>query len=53
MAIEVKEIIVRTTINEDRKSPALDHSIYKKIKQELLAELKKELKRYDKRKKER
>lgn len=53
MSIEVKEIIVRTTVSEGIKTMPFDHLSYKKLKSDLLYELKKEQKKIEKRRKER
>jgi hypothetical protein len=53
MTIEVKEIIVRTTVYEGNKSTPFDHFSYKKLKSDILRELRKELRKNEKRRKER
>jgi hypothetical protein len=53
MPIEIKEIIVRTTVTENSKPLSLDLFQLKKMKTEIIAELKKEIIKTEKRKKRR
>jgi len=53
MTIEVKEIIVRTTVSEHSKAPVFDPFSYKKLKDEILGELRREQRKSEKHKKER
>jgi hypothetical protein len=53
MAIEVKEIIVRTTVAEGNKHQPFNQYNLKKLKFEILNELKKEQRKIEKHRKER
>ncbi len=53
MAIEIKEIIVKTTVSEENKQNRFDPGAYSKLKMEILDELKREQLKKERRKKER
>ena len=53
MAIEIKEIIVKTTVSEENKQSGFDRFTYNKLKREILDELKRENRKKERRKKER
>jgi hypothetical protein len=53
MAIEVKEIIVRTTVDEGNKHQPFNQFNLKKLKSEILIEMKKEQHKIEKHRKER
>ena len=53
MPIEVKEIIVRTTVTENNVQKTVDQFQIKKMKAEIINELKKELQKTEKRKRQR
>ena len=53
MAIEIKEIIVKTTVSEEDKKNQFDQFLYNKLKKEILSELKREQRKAQNRKRER
>ena len=53
MAIEIKEIIVKTTVSEENNQNRFDQFTYNKLKREILDELKREQRKKERRKKER
>ena len=53
MAIEIKEIIVRTTVSDEKKQDMFDQKMYNKLKHDILNELKREQDKNNRRKKER
>ncbi len=53
MPIEVKEIIVRTTVTENSVQKTVDPYYLKKIKAEIISEIKQELAKAEKQKKRR
>lgn len=53
MSIEVKEIIVKTTVSEENRKVDFDEGFYKWLKAEIINDLKKEQRKIEKRKRER
>jgi len=53
MTIEIKEIIVKTTVSDEKKTAQADQSAYNKLKREILDELKREQRKNERHKKER
>lgn len=53
MPIEVKEIIVRTTITENNSKQVIDQLQLKRLKNEIINELKQEFSKVEKRKRKR
>ncbi len=53
MAIEIKEIIVKTTVSDEKKTDQTDQLTYNKLKKEILDEMKREQHKNERHKKDR